>query len=71
MTGRGIAAARYGGRNGAPALFLREFFPALAALTGEDGARTLLNSEPDKVAGVDMPELAFDIDLPEDLAKLN
>lgn len=71
MTGRGIAAARYGGRSGAPALFLREFFPALAALTGEDGARTLLNSEPDKVAGVDLPELALDIDLPEDLARLS
>jgi len=69
-TGLGIAAARYGGRNGAPALFLREHFAALAAITGEDGARLLLNSEPARVAGVEMPELEFDVDTPEDAARL-
>ena len=40
-SGRSIAAARYHGQIGAPALFLREHFAALAALTGEEGARTL------------------------------
>ena len=69
-SGLGIAAARYGGRLGAPALFLREHFAALAAITGEDGARLLLNSEPCRVAGVDMPELEFDVDTPEDAARL-
>lgn len=70
-TGLGIASARYGGRHGAPALFLREHFPALASITGEDGARLLLNSEPARVAGVDMPELGFDVDTPEDAARLS
>ena len=65
-TGRTIAAARYGGRCGAPALFGREHFAALAALTGEEGARLLLNGDPAGVAAVDLPELAADLDTPED-----
>ncbi len=69
-TGRGIVAARYGGRHGAPALFHREHFPALGALTGEEGARALLNGDPARVAGVDLPELAHDLDTPADVAAL-
>ncbi len=61
-SGRSIVAAHYGGKNGAPALFLREHFPALAALTGEEGARALLNGPAEQVATVDLPELAFDLD---------
>jgi molybdenum cofactor cytidylyltransferase len=68
--GRSIVAARYGGRNGAPALFLREHFAALAALTGEEGARPLLNGDPARVAAVDLPELALDLDTPADVAAL-
>lgn len=70
-TGRGIAAAHYGGRNGAPALFLREHFPALTAITGEAGARTLLNGDASGVASVDLPALALDLDTPADYAALN
>ena len=69
-TGRSIVAARYGGRQAAPALFLREHFPALAALTGEEGARALLNADPARVASVDLPALAVDLDTPADVAAL-
>jgi molybdenum cofactor cytidylyltransferase len=69
-TGRSIVAAHYSGRNGAPALFLREHFAALAALTGEEGARLLLNGDPAKVAAVDLPALAVDLDTPADYAAL-
>jgi CTP:molybdopterin cytidylyltransferase MocA len=69
-TGRSIVAARYGGRHGAPALFLRRHFDALGALTGEAGARALLNGDPAHVAGVDLPELAHDLDTPADVAAL-
>ncbi len=67
-SGRSIVAARYAGRHGAPALFLREHFPALAALTGEEGARALLNGDPARVASVDLPQLALDLDTPADYA---
>jgi molybdenum cofactor cytidylyltransferase len=67
-SGRSIVAARYSGRNGAPALFLREHFPTLAALTGEEGARTLLNGDPARVAAIDLPALALDLDTPADYA---
>jgi molybdenum cofactor cytidylyltransferase len=67
-SGRSIVAAHYRGRNGAPALFLREHFAALTALTGEEGARALLNDGPERVMPVEMPELAIDLDTPADVA---
>lgn len=69
--GRGIATAHYAGRNGAPALFLRQHFATLASLTGEEGARALLNGDPAGVVSVDLPELALDLDTPEDLTRAN
>lgn len=67
-TGRSIAAARYRGRRAVPALFAREHFPALAALSGDAGARDLLNRDPSRIAAVDLPALALDLDTPEDYA---
>lgn len=67
-TGRSIVAARYRGRHGAPALFLREHFETLIHLTGEEGARALLNGRPERVAAVDLPALALDLDTPADYA---
>ncbi len=67
-SGRSIVAAHYAGRHGAPALFLREHFSTLTALTGEEGARALLNDEPARIASVDLPELALDLDTPADVA---
>jgi molybdenum cofactor cytidylyltransferase len=69
-TGRSIVAARYADRQGAPAIFLREHFPTLISLTGEEGARALLNGDPSKVAAVDLPALALDLDTPDDYANL-
>lgn len=70
-TGRSVVAARYAGRHGAPALFLREHFDTLAHLTGEAGARALLNDSPERVAAVDLPALAVDLDTPADVAALD
>lgn len=65
----GVAAARYGGHLGVPVLFGRGHFPALAALTGEAGARQVLRDlPPDQVRAVDLPALAQDIDTPADWA---
>lgn len=65
---RSIVAAHYAGRNGAPALFLREHFATLTGLTGEEGARALLNDDLSRVASVDLPALAHDLDTPADVA---
>ena len=68
-TGRSIVASYYAGRHGAPALLLREHFPTLTALTGDAGARDLLNDAGSgRVAAVDLPELARDLDTPADYA---
>ncbi len=64
----GVAAAAYGGRAGVPAVFSQEHFPALAQLSGDQGARGLLRTLP--ATPVPMPEAAIDIDTPEDLAAL-
>lgn len=66
----GVSAARYGGHLGAPAAFRAEHFAALKALTGDGGARPLLQAMADRVAAVDLPELAADLDTPEDYARL-
>jgi len=68
-TQRSIVASRYSGRNGAPALFLREHFAALSTLTGEEGARALLNRDAEHVASIELPEFAIDLDTPEDVAE--
>jgi molybdenum cofactor cytidylyltransferase len=61
-SGRSMIAARYNGRNGAPALFLRRHFGQLVSLTGEEGARAVLNASAADVGIVDLPELATDLD---------
>jgi molybdenum cofactor cytidylyltransferase len=61
-----IAAARHAGRLGSPALFSRVHFATLHALRGEEGARALLMTHANTVAAVDLPELALDLDTPDD-----
>jgi len=60
----------YGGNRGIPAIFPRQTFPDLLALTGDKGARGLL-SEPDReVIEVALPGGDIDVDQAEDLLKL-
>ena len=68
--GKSIAAARYSGRNGTPVIFRREHFDLLVNLTGDRGAQRVLALNPTKVASVEMPELALDIDQPSDLERI-
>jgi molybdenum cofactor cytidylyltransferase len=62
-----IAAALYGGTTGAPAIFPRSSFGALAQLRGDSGARALLRRSADRVVRVPMPSAELDLDTPEDL----
>jgi len=57
-----IAGARYGGRVGVPALFLRQHFEALKQLKGPEGAKPVLKSHAAEIAPVDLPELEVDLD---------
>jgi len=65
-----VTAARYAGRLGVPAIFRAELLPALAALTGDQGARLLLEQWAANATAVEMPEAAVELDTPEDLARL-
>ena len=70
-SGKPIVASRYEGVLGVPALFDREVFDELLALEGDAGARVVIrHSDQDRIAAVDAPEAAFDIDTPADQKRL-
>jgi molybdenum cofactor cytidylyltransferase len=66
-----IVAPRYLDGRGNPVLFARETFAELLELTGDQGARSIIERDPSRVALVDfdlpMPQ---DVDTPEDYARL-
>ena len=64
-----IAAPIKDGRRGHPVGFSSVCFDALAALSGDQGARSLLTAQPDRVTGIvcDDPGIFRDLDTPEDL----
>lgn len=61
-----MAASEYAGEAGVPAVFAREWFPALSALDPTQGAKPLLVQRPELVARVPFPAAAIDLDTPED-----
>ena len=69
--GTSAVVARYSDGRGHPARFGASLFPALRALSGDSGARTLLESLGDAVTPVDVPGARpRDVDTPEALAEL-
>jgi CTP:molybdopterin cytidylyltransferase MocA len=66
-----IAAARYNGGLGVPAVFSSMFFPHLLAVNEDHGARRILERNAEQVAPVDFPEGGLDLDTPEDLKLVN
>lgn len=62
-----IAAARYGGILGVPAIFPRRYWARLRLLRGDRGARGVIALAA-SVTVVDMPSAALDIDSAADLA---
>jgi molybdenum cofactor cytidylyltransferase len=66
-----IVMPSYRGMRSNPVLFAREFFPELARVTGDQGARTVLDAHRDEVRTVEIDsEPPLDIDAPEDYEKL-
>ena len=66
-----IVAPRYRDGQGNPVLFKREIFPELLRLTGDQGARPILQQEPARVEWVelDLP-MPPDVDTPADYEKI-
>jgi molybdenum cofactor cytidylyltransferase len=65
-----ITAARYSGRLGVPAVFSSIFFPGLLDVSGDRGARAILERNAVRVGTVDFLEGELDLDTPDDLERL-
>ncbi len=67
-----IVQPRYHEGRGNPVLIARPLFPELLNLTGDTGARPLLNQYPDRISLVDVPEFhrPADLDTWEDYERL-
>lgn len=65
--GAAIAAPVHGGRRGNPVAFGRAHLPALLALEGDQGARSILKNNPVNELAVDDPGILQDIDTPSDI----
>jgi molybdenum cofactor cytidylyltransferase len=68
--GAPAAAPMFHGRRGNPVLLGRTLFPGLLQLTGDAGARLVLQALGDRLALVEAPDdgVLFDVDAPGDLA---
>ncbi len=66
-----IAACEYQNTLGVPALFAAELFPKMLALDSRSGAKYLIKKYQSQTAAVPFPAGAFDIDTPEDYARLS
>ncbi len=70
--GRGIVFSDHGdGTRGPPTFFARTFWPELATLEGDQGARRLAQAHPESVAAVPAAEARWDLDTPEDYRRLH
>ena len=68
QSGSALVAASYSGRIGTPAFFSRVFFDELSQLDGQGGAKSFLERHAAGVLAIDIPEAAWDLDTPEDVA---
>jgi len=67
--GHDIIVPVHDGRRGHPVLFAKRYFTHLCALSGDTGARDILNKHPERVdaVNVDDPGTLIDIDTPDDV----
>lgn len=70
LAGAAAAAPLFGGRRGNPVLVARALFPDLVALSGDAGARGILDALGDRLALVEAPDdgVLFDVDQRDDIA---
>lgn len=65
-----IAASQYEHTTAVPAIFPSFCFSELAALQGDQGARSVIERNRDRVVRVPMPSASVDLDTPEQLVEL-
>lgn len=65
-----VVCARHGKSLGPPTVFPGSMRDKLSALTGASGAKQVLMALRNQAIVLDMPNACFDIDTPEDLARL-
>jgi molybdenum cofactor cytidylyltransferase len=72
VEGRAICVPAWQGKRGNPVLWGRQFFPEMAALTGDVGAKHLMAEHPELVVEVPVEDdgILADVDTPEALAAL-
>lgn len=70
--GAPLCAPYYRGRRGHPVGFGQEFGPALSGLSGDEGARSILKANEDRLQRIDVddPGVVFDVNVPGDLLGL-
>lgn len=66
---KGIVAPTYKGRRGNPVMLSRKYFSALAKLTGDEGAKSILKDNPTDIIKVEIGDdsILRDVDYQEDL----
>jgi molybdenum cofactor cytidylyltransferase len=71
LAGAEAAAPVFNGRRGNPVLLAASLFPQLLALTGDAGARGVLQGLGDRLTLIESPNdgVLFDVDRPEDLGR--
>jgi len=67
--GAAIAAPTWRNARGHPVGFTASFYAALSALSGDEGAKTILAQQRVELIAVDDPGVVRDVDRPEDLAR--
>lgn len=67
-----IVSASYAGQRGTPVWFPAALFAELAAITGDEGGRSVIARHPDQLHLVEWPDAraGLDVDRPEDFALL-
>jgi molybdenum cofactor cytidylyltransferase len=71
-TGKPIVATRYRGNRGHPVLLGCSMFADVQSISGDVGARALMERDPSRVAFVDVDaDAPRDVDTPDDLAALD
>ena len=66
--GSNTVSSYYAGRRGVPAIFPRSLYAELRALSGDSGAKAVLQRSGIDLVEIDLPLAAMDIDTPEDWA---